>query len=261
VGITGQGEEVNRTLREAALDAVEATAFYQAGVGRLEAMIKNRPDWCVSRQRNWGVPMSLLVHKRTHELHPRTGELLEEVARRVEQSGIEAWFSLEPTELLGDEAKDYQKLLDTLDVWFDSGSSNLSVLKGPEWPADVYLEGPDQYRGWFHISLLTSCAIDGRPPYAALLTHGFVVDGSGHKMSKSKGTSLPQKVMDTAGQISYAYGWRLLIIPGSFPFLTKFSNVLWRVTVAYETPCDFCLPVSRISTLPEMSSQSRNGWR
>ena len=204
VGITGQGDEVNRTLREAALDAIEATAFYPGwGRARLEAMIKNRPDWCVSRQRNWGVPMGLFVHKQTHELHPRTGELLEEVAQRVEQSGIEAWFSLEPAELLGDEAKDYQKLLDTLDVWFDSGTTHDTVLKrNPElrYPADLYLEGSDQHRGWFQSSLLTSCSIDGRPPYADLLTHGFVVDGSGHKMSKSKGNVIaPQKIMDTAG--------------------------------------------------------------
>jgi isoleucyl-tRNA synthetase len=204
VGNADSEEEVNRTLREAALDAVASTTFYPAwGRARLEAMIENRPDWCVSRQRNWGVPMALFVQKQTHALHPRTEELLEEIARRVEQSGIEAWFSLDPAELLGDEAQDYQKLPDTLDVWFDSGTTHETVLKhNPQlrYPADLYLEGSDQHRGWFQSSLLTSCAIDGRAPYDALLTHGFVVDGIGHKMSKSKGNVIaPQKVVDTSG--------------------------------------------------------------
>ncbi len=194
----------NPTLREAASTAIEATAFYPSwGRARLEAMVKNRPDWCVSRQRNWGVPMALFVNKQTHELHPRTGELLEQVAQLVEQRGIEAWFSLDPAELLGEEAKDYKKLPDTLDVWFDSGTTHDTVLKrDPElrYPADLYLEGSDQHRGWFQSSLLTGCAMDGRAPYDALLTHGFVVDGHGHKMSKSKGNVIaPQKIMDTSG--------------------------------------------------------------
>jgi isoleucyl-tRNA synthetase len=197
-------DEVSQTLRESAKAAVEATAFYPSwGRARLEAMVKNRPDWCVSRQRNWGVPMSLFVNKETQELHPRTSELLEQVARRVEQQGIEAWFSLDATELLGNETKDYKKLTDTLDVWFDSGTTHDTVLKPNTelcYPADLYLEGSDQHRGWFQSSLLTGCAIDGRAPYDALLTHGFVVDGHGHKMSKSKGNVIaPQKVMDTWG--------------------------------------------------------------
>ena len=194
----------DQTLREAALAAIEATAFYPSwGGARLEAMVKSRPDWCVSRQRNWGVPMALFVNRQTHELHPRTDELLEQVAQLVEQRGIEAWFSLDTEALLGDEARDYKKLPDTLDVWFDSGTTHDTVLKhNPQlrYPADLYLEGSDQHRGWFQSSLLTGCAIDGRAPYDALLTHGFVVDGQGHKMSKSKGNVIaPQKVMDTSG--------------------------------------------------------------
>jgi len=197
-------DEGSHTLRESATSAVEATAFYPSwGRARLEAMVKNRPDWCVSRQRNWGVPMPLFVNKETHELHPRTADLLEQVATRVEQAGIEAWFSLDAGELLGDEAKDYKKLNDTLDVWFESGTTHDTVLKTSFelcYPADLYLEGSDQHRGWFQSSLLTGCAIDGRAPYDALLTHGFVVDGQGHKMSKSKGNVIaPQKVMDTWG--------------------------------------------------------------
>jgi isoleucyl-tRNA synthetase len=193
-----------RTLRELAMQAVDATAFYPAwGRARLEAMIKNRPDWCVSRQRNWGVPMTLFVHKETHKPHPRSLELLEQVAKKVEQQGIEAWFALDTAELLGSDADDYQKLTDTLDVWFDSGTTHTTVVKADEqlkFPVDLYLEGSDQHRGWFQSSLLTGCAMDGRAPYDALLTHGFVVDGNGHKMSKSKGNVIaPQKVMDTSG--------------------------------------------------------------
>ncbi|MBK6974365.1 MAG: isoleucine--tRNA ligase [Sterolibacteriaceae bacterium] len=195
------------TLRDSALAAVEATRFFPAwGQARLQAMIANRPDWCISRQRNWGVPIPFFLHKETGDLHPRTAELLEQVAQRVGQAGIEAWFKLDVAELLGDEAAQYEKIRDTLDVWFDSGTTHLSVLRSPEgreqlkWPADLYLEGSDQHRGWFHSSLLTGCAIDGRAPYDALLTHGFVVDGSGHKMSKSRGNVIaPQKVSDTLG--------------------------------------------------------------
>ncbi|WP_025042176.1 isoleucine--tRNA ligase [Nitrosospira briensis] len=193
-----------RTLRESAMAAVEATAFYPSwGRARLDAMVKNRPDWCVSRQRTWGVPMALFVNKETDELHPRTDELLEQVAQRVEREGIEAWFSLDAAELLGEEAQKYRKLTDTLDVWFDSGTTHETVLKQNAqlgYPADLYLEGSDQHRGWFQSSLLTGCAINGRAPYDALLTHGFVVDGHGRKMSKSKGNVIaPQKVMDTSG--------------------------------------------------------------
>ena len=207
------GEGVS--LRELANAAVDATEFFPSwGRARLEAMIKNRPDWCVSRQRNWGVPMPFFIHKETAQLHPRTPELLEQVAKRVEQSGIQAWFELNSVELLGEDATHYRKLSDTLDVWFDSGSTHFGVLRHhPAFreevaarlshnlsPADLYLEGSDQHRGWFQSSLLTGCAINGRAPFNALLTHGFVVDGQGHKMSKSKGNVIaPQKIFDTLG--------------------------------------------------------------
>lgn len=202
-----------RSLRETALEGIENTTFYPAwGRARLHAMIANRPDWTLSRQRQWGVPMAFFVHKETGELHPRTVELLEQVALRVEKHGIEAWQALDPAELLGEEAAMYEKNRDTLDVWFDSGTTHAHVLGGKDgelngshvhdlaWPADLYLEGSDQHRGWFHSSLLTSCMMYGRPPYKALLTHGFVVDGKGRKMSKSVGNVVaPQKVSDTLG--------------------------------------------------------------
>ena len=196
------------TLRERALRGVEATKFYPAwGQARLHAMIANRPDWCISRQRNWGVPIPFFLHKESGELHPRTVELMEAVAQRVEQAGIEAWFKLDPAELLGAEAAHYDKISDTLDVWFDSGTTHMHVLRGshndghPEGPrADMYLEGSDQHRGWFHSSLLTGCAIDGHAPYRSLLTHGFAVDGQGRKMSKSLGNVVvPQEVTSKLG--------------------------------------------------------------
>jgi isoleucyl-tRNA synthetase len=201
-------DKTGTSLREHANKAVDATEFFPSwGRARLEAMIKNRPDWCVSRQRNWGVPMPLFVHKETGELHPDTMRLLETVALQVEQQGVEAWFSLDGAAFLAQHApanaEQYKKVTDTLDVWFDSGATHAAVLKRREElrsPADLYLEGSDQHRGWFQSSLLTGCAIDGRAPYNALLTHGFVVDGAGHKMSKSKGNVVaPQKVMDTYG--------------------------------------------------------------
>ncbi|MGZ8157123.1 MAG: isoleucine--tRNA ligase, partial [Burkholderiales bacterium] len=193
-------------LRATALRGVERTQFYPSwGKARLHGMIENRPDWTLSRQRQWGVPMPFFVHKETGALHPRTLELIEEVAQRVERGGLEAWQTLDPEALLGAEAADYEKVKDTLDVWFDSGSTHFTVLRGSHkdesaFPADLYLEGSDQHRGWFHSSLLVSCMMDGIPPYESLLTHGFVVDGSGHKMSKSKGNVIaPQQVMDELG--------------------------------------------------------------
>ena len=194
------------TLRWIAERAVDETQFFPAwGRARLEGMMKTRPDWCVSRQRNWGVPIPFFLHKETGLPHPRTPELIEQVAQRVEQAGIEAWFSLDAAELLGAEAGQYVKMKDTLDVWFDSGTTHWHVMRGSHaadhaWPADLYLEGSDQHRGWFQSSLLSGCAIDGRAPYKALLTHGFVVDGKGHKMSKSKGNVIaPQQVSDKMG--------------------------------------------------------------
>ncbi len=193
-------------LRVTALRAVEATHFYpEWGKARLHGMIANRPDWTLSRQRQWGVPMPLFIRKETGELHPRTPALLEAVAKRVEISGLEAWQSIDVEALLGDDAPYYEKVKDTLDVWFDSGSTYYTVLRGSHetesaFPADLYLEGSDQHRGWFHSSLLVSCMTDGVAPYRALLTHGFVVDGAGRKMSKSKGNVVaPQAVMDELG--------------------------------------------------------------
>ena len=200
------GAKPAESLRTTALRGVEQTKFYpEWGQARLHGMIANRPDWTLSRQRQWGVPMPFFISKETGTLHPRTLELLEEVARRVEKSGIEAWQALTVEELLGAEAAQYEKIKDTLDVWFDSGSTFQTVLRGSHaeasaYPADLYLEGSDQHRGWFHSSLLVSCMTDGRPSYRGLLTHGFVVDGSGHKMSKSKGNVIvPQQVMGELG--------------------------------------------------------------
>lgn len=202
--------EGRATLRELALAGIEATQFYpEWGKARLHGMIANRPDWTLSRQRQWGVPMAFFVHKETGELHPRTQELLEQVAQRIEVGGIEAWQDLDPRELLGaygqESAEHYVKNRDTLDVWFDSGVTHQTVLRGSHaaeshFPAEMYLEGSDQHRGWFHSSLLTSCMLNGVPPYKALLTHGFTVDGQGRKMSKSLGNVIaPQKVVDTLG--------------------------------------------------------------
>jgi isoleucyl-tRNA synthetase len=194
------------SLRQTALRAIEATAFYPSwGKARLHGMIANRPDWTLSRQRNWGVPMAFFLHRDTGALHPDTANLLEAVAKRIEKEGIEAWQRLDPAELLGDDAKNYIKNPDTLDVWFDSGTTHQTVLRGSHrdesaFPADMYLEGSDQHRGWFHSSLLTSCMLNQQAPYKALLTHGFVVDGQGRKMSKSLGNVIvPQKVSDSLG--------------------------------------------------------------
>ena len=205
-GMDVKPKSSDASLRQTALAAVDATQFFPAwGKARLHAMIANRPDWTLSRQRQWGVPMAFFVHRETGVLHPRTSELLEAVAKRVEQGGIEAWQTLDPVDLLGDEAKDYVKNPDTLDVWFDSGTTHETVLRGShaaqsKFPADMYLEGSDQHRGWFHSSLLTSSMINGRAPYNQLLTHGFVVDQNGRKMSKSLGNVVaPQKVCDSLG--------------------------------------------------------------
>ncbi|MCE0825734.1 isoleucine--tRNA ligase [Buttiauxella sp. A2-C2_NF] len=174
------------------------------GQARIESMVANRPDWCISRQRTWGVPMSMFVHKDTEELHPRTLELMEEVAKRVEQDGIQAWWDLDPRDILGDDADNYTKVPDTLDVWFDSGSTHSSVVDvRPEFSghaADMYLEGSDQHRGWFMSSLMISTAMKGKAPYRQVLTHGFTVDGQGRKMSKSIGNTVsPQDVMNKLG--------------------------------------------------------------
>jgi isoleucyl-tRNA synthetase len=220
------------TLRQTALRSIEETTFYPGwGKARLHGMIANRPDWTLSRQRQWGVPMAFFVHRETGELHPRTPELIEAIAQRIAQHGIEAWQTLDPRELLGDEADQYEKNRDTLDVWFDSGSTHQTVLRGSHAAESQYLEGSDQHRGWFHSSLLTSSMLNGCAPYKALLTHGFVVDGEGKKMSKSKGNVVaPQKVSDSLG----AEILRLWVAATDYSGELSISDeILKRVTEAY----------------------------
>ena len=215
-------DKAPHTLRQLALAAIEDTSFFpENGQGRLRDMIANRPDWCISRQRSWGVPLPFLLHIDTAEPHPRTPEIVDLAASVVEQGGIEAWSKLSVAYILariaeGSDASSYTKSTDILEVWFDSGTTHTTVLKGshgqrganghflhahdhgPE--ADLYLEGHDQHRGWFHSSLLTACAMYGRAPYKGLLTHGFTVDGKGRKMSKSEGNVVaPQTISNKMG--------------------------------------------------------------
>jgi isoleucyl-tRNA synthetase len=201
-----KGEMSGSSLRQTALRGIANTEFFPSwGQARLQGMIEHRPDWTLSRQRQWGVPMPFFLHRETGKVHPRTAELLEQVAKKVEQGGIEAWQTVDKNSLLGSDADQYEKSRDTLDVWFDSGSTHFTVLRGShradtEFPADLYLEGSDQHRGWFHSSLLVSCMLDGVPPYKGLLTHGFVVDGQGRKMSKSLGNTMaPQEIASSLG--------------------------------------------------------------
>lgn len=200
IGMETQG------LRQQALGEIKKVRWIPAwGEARIDTMVANRPDWCISRQRTWGVPMTMFVHKETEELHPRTLEILEAVAQKVEKAGIQAWWDLDPVEVLGEaDAQLYRKVPDTLDVWFDSGSTYASVVQArPEFngnSADMYLEGSDQHRGWFMSSLMLSTATDNKAPYKQVLTHGFTVDEKGRKMSKSIGNViLPSEVWNKNG--------------------------------------------------------------
>ena len=190
-------------LREDALTAIDNVGWFPAwGKARIQSMVDGRPDWCISRQRTWGVPIALFTHRITGEMHPRSVELMQAVADRVQVDGIDVWYSLDAAELLGAEAADYEKVTDILDVWFDSGVTHEGVLlaRGFGKPADLYLEGSDQHRGWFQSSLLTGVAIDRHAPYKQCLTHGFTVDEHGRKMSKSLGNGIePQDIMKTLG--------------------------------------------------------------
>lgn len=225
-------------LRKKALDAIERVEWIPDwGKSRIYGMVEGRPDWCISRQRTWGVPLALFIHKETGELHPDTLDLMEKVALQVEKKGIEAWYTLDEKVLLGADADKYQKSMDVLDVWFDSGVTHECVLKvRPEltFPADIVLEGSDQHRGWFQSSLLTSIAITGTESYKEVLTHGFVVDGQGRKMSKSIGNVIaPEEVIQTMGadilrlwvsSIDYRYE-----ISASKEILTRTSETYRRI--------------------------------
>lgn len=192
-------------LRTQAMDAIKGVRWVPGwGQNRIEAMFEQSPDWCISRQRTWGVPITFVTHKTTGELHPQLPEIIEAVAQRVETEGMDAWWDLDLKEVIGDEADQYEKSTDTLDVWFDSGVTHDTVLRKREelgqYPADMYLEGSDQHRGWFQSSLKTAVAINGTAPYKQVLTHGFTVDEKGHKMSKSLGNGIdPQEVFDSLG--------------------------------------------------------------
>ena len=185
-------------LREKALQSIKSVQWIpEWGQSRIEGMVEGRPEWCISRQRTWGVPIALFVHKETAELHPNSAELIEKVALLVEEKGIQAWWDVETAELLGADADKYEKVTDTLDVWFDSGVTHYAVVDNREEfngaEPDMYLEGSDQHRGWFQSSLISSVAMKGKAPYKQVLTHGFVVDGQGRKMSKSIGNVVSPK--------------------------------------------------------------------
>ena len=222
-------------LRSSSLKAIkDVTWMPDWGQARIEGMVEGRPDWCISRQRTWGVPIALFVNKQTGELHPDTHKLMEQVALKIEQEGVDAWFSMEPRELLGDDADQYDKVMDTLDVWFDSGVTHAAVLERREnllRPADLYLEGSDQHRGWFQSSLLTAVATTGKAPYKSVLTHGFTVDEKGHKMSKSLGNGVdPVKVANTLGSDIL----RLWIASTDYRYEMTYSDeVLKRTADAY----------------------------
>lgn len=224
-------------LREGALKSIENDIKFVPnwGQSRIESMIEGRPDWCISRQRTWGVPIPFFVHKDTNELHPRTPEIIEEVAQLIEKEGIDAWFTRDTDAFLSaDEAKEYNPVRDTLDVWFDSGTTHYAVLDQREElhsPADLYLEGSDQHRGWFQSSLLTSVAIHNRAPYKTLLTHGFTVDEKGRKLSKSLGNYIPlEEITKQLG----ADGLRLYVASSDYRYeIAASKEIFSRVSDSY----------------------------
>jgi isoleucyl-tRNA synthetase len=223
-------------LRQGALNAIENDISFVPdwGKNRIQSMIEGRPDWCISRQRTWGVPIPFFVHKDTNELHPRTPELIEEVAKLIEQEGIDGWYNRDASEFIGADAEQYNAVRDTLDVWFDSGTTHFAVLREREElqdPADLYLEGSDQHRGWFQSSLLTSMAINNRAPYKGLLTHGFVVDEKGRKMSKSIGNVItPQDIIKDMG----ADGLRFWIASADYRYeMTAGKEIFSRASDGY----------------------------
>ena len=257
-------------LRQDALNAIENDISFVPdwGKNRIESMIEGRPDWCISRQRTWGVPIPFFVHKDTNELHPRTAELIEDVAKLIEQEGIDGWFNREAKDFIGADAEHYNAVRDTLYVWFDSGTTHYAVLRQREEltdPADLYLEGSDQHRGWFQSSLLTSIAINKRAPYKALLTHGFVVDEKGRKMSKSIGNVItPQDIIKDMG----ADGLRFWIASADYRYeMTAGKEIFNRASDGYRrirntlrfllanlngfTPSSDALPVDQLIALDQ----------
>lgn len=260
----------NKGLRQDALNAIENEIGFVPdwGKNRIQSMIEGRPDWCISRQRTWGVPIPFFVHKDTNELHPRTPELIEEVAKLIEQEGIDGWYNRDAAEFIGVDAEQYNAVRDTLDVWFDSGTTHYAVLREREEltdPADLYLEGSDQHRGWFQSSLLTSIAINKRAPYKALLTHGFVVDEKGRKMSKSIGNIItPQDIIKDMG----ADGLRFWIASADYRYeMTAGKEIFSRASDGYRRirntlrfllanlngfkPSTDCLPVDQLIALDQ----------
>ncbi|RZG74670.1 isoleucine--tRNA ligase [Acinetobacter sp. WCHAc060033] len=260
----------NKGLRQDALNAIENEIGFVPdwGKNRIQSMIEGRPDWCISRQRTWGVPIPFFVHKDTNELHPRTPELIEEVAKLIEKEGIDGWYNRDASEFIGADAEQYNAVRDTLDVWFDSGTTHYAVLREREElqdPADLYLEGSDQHRGWFQSSLLTSIAINKRAPYKALLTHGFVVDEKGRKMSKSIGNIItPQDIIKDMG----ADGLRFWIASADYRYeMTAGKEIFSRASDGYRRirntlrfllanlngfkPSTDCLPVDQLIALDQ----------
>lgn len=223
-------------LRQKLLDELSQIEWLpEWGQNRMRLMIESRPDWCLSRQRSWGTPMTLFVHKDTKALHPRSVELVEEVAQRIEKQGLDAWFSLDARELIGDDAEIYEKVTDTLDVWFDSGVSHYAVLAQDtyqlKFPADVYLEGSDQYRGWFNSSLTTAVAMGFPSPYKTVMIHGFTVDAQGKKLSKSKGNYID---LNTLIQQNGADILRLWVASTDYRFEVSISpEILQRISDSY----------------------------